>query len=376
MKLAASRCLLLLFCLCPTALMGQGTAFTYQGHLTGPTGPVNAVYDFQFYLYSVQSNGIPISTFVVNNVLVTNGLFATAIDFGNNFDGNPRWLEISNVTMHVVFPRQPITATPYAVYATTAGSITGGIAGSAMRTSIGGSLAKQDPSYFADIFHATIANPSTFPKADYPGQMLMTYDPSIGGDSAGQLWFAGADYSWRRGLQLGWTTIYANEPGLLQALLVKSGNGIDNPLAVQNVDPAHFSAMRWVDTAGYERGAIGYGNDLTPFYRNINYMEDDGLNHGFYFTATGSVIGGMDRTNGDLVWFSGASTSPTNALQGLTTILRLSRSNATLTVPNLNAGNLSVSNKIVSTPAGGFHSTNFMMMTVGTNTVYIPVMQQ
>ena len=65
---------------------------------------------------------------------VTNGLFTVQLDFGMSpFNGNPRWLEIgvrpgaSTGAYTTVNPRQPITATPYAIRA---GNFSGPVAAS------------------------------------------------------------------------------------------------------------------------------------------------------------------------------------------------------------------------------------------------------
>jgi hypothetical protein len=111
------------------ALTAVGSAFTYQGRLTDSGGPANAAYDFQFLLYDTLTGGSQIgATQTIGDLAVTNGLFTTTMDFGATaFDGNARWLEIqvrpgvSTGTYTVLSPRQPITATPYALWAKAAG---------------------------------------------------------------------------------------------------------------------------------------------------------------------------------------------------------------------------------------------------------------
>ncbi len=60
---------------------------------------------------------------------VANGLFTTALDFGNSaFNGDARWLEIavrtngSSGIFGTFLPRQKISPSPYATYAATSGS--------------------------------------------------------------------------------------------------------------------------------------------------------------------------------------------------------------------------------------------------------------
>jgi hypothetical protein len=70
------------------------------------------------------------SPIVVFNLGVSNGLFITNLDFGSQFTGQATWLEIgvrsNNVGSFVVLaPRQQLTPTPNAVFATTASNLSG-----------------------------------------------------------------------------------------------------------------------------------------------------------------------------------------------------------------------------------------------------------
>jgi hypothetical protein len=100
------------------------TSFTYQGSLVDGGGPANGAYDFQFSLYNDVSAGDQMgSTVQQDNVIVTNGLFTVQLDFGDVFDGTALYLEIavragSSVgPFTTLTPRQPLTATPYALHA-------------------------------------------------------------------------------------------------------------------------------------------------------------------------------------------------------------------------------------------------------------------
>lgn len=120
-------CLTLLISAACLAACGQSeTAFTYQGRLTGPGGAnASGSYDMTFTLFDTNSGGNVIAGPVTNSpVAVTNeGLFTTTVDFGNVFDGGPRWLEIgvrtngSAVAFTVLSPRQQVTPAPYALNA-------------------------------------------------------------------------------------------------------------------------------------------------------------------------------------------------------------------------------------------------------------------
>lgn len=104
------------------------TTFTYQGRLNDGGIPTQGTYDFRFRLYDANDNGAQQgNTWCVDGVIVTDGLFATTVDFGVEvFDGSNRWIEIAvrsdgtpgNCAAGVytlLSPRQPITPTPYAL---------------------------------------------------------------------------------------------------------------------------------------------------------------------------------------------------------------------------------------------------------------------
>lgn len=108
-------------------------AFTYQGQLQQSGMPENATCDFQFGLFAATSGGTALGTQAVNSVSVTNGLFTVVLNASNQlgvnaFSGSTRYLEVdvccptgcapSYVTLS---PRQQLTATPYSLFAPTAG---------------------------------------------------------------------------------------------------------------------------------------------------------------------------------------------------------------------------------------------------------------
>ena len=114
----------------------QGTAFTYQGRLNDANGLASGSYDFQFGLYATNAGGAAIAGPVTNSaILVSNGLFLAAIDFGSVFNGTNYWLEVAVRTNGgTVFtelnPRQPITPAPTALFANTAGTVSGPVSAS------------------------------------------------------------------------------------------------------------------------------------------------------------------------------------------------------------------------------------------------------
>ena len=127
--LAAMAC----FSVASTSLLAQGTAFTYQGRLNSNGVAAGGSFDFSFALFSAGSGGGQLGNTATNTgVPVTNGLFTVSLDFGNQFPGASRWLEIGvrpngGGAFTTLSPRQAVTPAPYAV---TAGNVTGLVAAS------------------------------------------------------------------------------------------------------------------------------------------------------------------------------------------------------------------------------------------------------
>jgi hypothetical protein len=121
---------------------GQGTAFTYQGRLTDSNGPASGTFDLAFSLFSGSGGGSPVTPPMTNTVAVSNGLFMATLDFGANFPGADRWLEIaarpSGLGGFVILtPRQKFTATPYAI---TARNVTGIVPGAGLAGTYSGAV--------------------------------------------------------------------------------------------------------------------------------------------------------------------------------------------------------------------------------------------
>lgn len=116
----------------PATIHAQGTAFTYQGRLDQTGQPANGLYDFRAQVYNRATPGEPGDTLVSSTltftaVPVSNGLFTLTLDFGTGpFNGEDRWLMLQVRTNNapgytVLTPRQPVSATPYALWAANAG---------------------------------------------------------------------------------------------------------------------------------------------------------------------------------------------------------------------------------------------------------------
>src|SRR6186997_1211010 len=106
--------------------LAQTTAFSYQGHLNNAGASANGNFEMQFKLFDALAGGAQVGgTVTDSNVAVTNGSFASTLDFGAAaFTGGPaRYLEIGVRPMGnpgpftVLAPLQQIKATPYSIQA-------------------------------------------------------------------------------------------------------------------------------------------------------------------------------------------------------------------------------------------------------------------
>ncbi len=104
----------------------QSTEFTYQGSLKNSGTAATGNFDFEFGLYSALTGGTQLgSTIALNSVAVANGTFAVNLDFGSQYPGAGRYLEIrvrltGQPGITTLAPRQLINSTPYAVKSLTA----------------------------------------------------------------------------------------------------------------------------------------------------------------------------------------------------------------------------------------------------------------
>lgn len=113
------------------------TSFTYQGSLKNGSALASGSYDIRFKLFDALSGGVQVGpTLCKQHIAVNNGTFSVSLDFGMNFAGQQRFLQIevrpdtgaacpapndpANFTL--LSPRQTIEAAPASQYAITAGS--------------------------------------------------------------------------------------------------------------------------------------------------------------------------------------------------------------------------------------------------------------
>ncbi|MBX3409625.1 MAG: hypothetical protein KF859_07035 [Phycisphaeraceae bacterium] len=101
-----------------------GTSFSYEGELRLGGSAVTEPTDFRVSLWNAQTGGDSLgSTLVFHAVEMAEGRFALVLDFGQQFEGQKRWIEIqvrspAGAGDYVTLtPRQEIKPTPFALFA-------------------------------------------------------------------------------------------------------------------------------------------------------------------------------------------------------------------------------------------------------------------
>jgi hypothetical protein len=106
----------------PLAAGPVGSGFTYQGKLTYNGAPANGQYDIRFTLWNSATAGIVVGGPTEITLDLEDGLFTVQLNFGDVFRGEERHLEIEvrphdppGGSWETLWPRQPITAAPFAL---------------------------------------------------------------------------------------------------------------------------------------------------------------------------------------------------------------------------------------------------------------------
>ena len=140
-------------------VFAQGTAFSYPGRLNSGANPANGNYDLTFALFNLSNGGSAVAgPATAGAVTVSNGLFTVALDFGPGvFNGTAYWLEIGIRTnggggFTTLTPRQPLTPSPYAIFA--GGANAAGLSGTIPAANIAnGSIGANQPAAGAAAAH-------------------------------------------------------------------------------------------------------------------------------------------------------------------------------------------------------------------------------
>gem|GEM_PF-6023741 len=267
------------------------TSFTYQGELASAGALASGVHDFRFRLYDAAADGNQIgSALCSDNVEVTNGRFAAILDFAAVFAGQQRYLEIELRTdtgldcsddsgYTLLTPRQELTATPNANFATSAGW-----AASATMAADATSLSGQPASFYTNSANLTgLLNSAVLPtnvarldgNQDFTGELsLLNPANTLSGSGSGLTNLNASNIG-------GGTLANARTTGTnlntASSLVLRDANG-------------SFSAGTITANLinGNATNAINLNNQPAAFYQNASNIVRGTLANAF---TTGNVIG-------------------------------------------------------------------------------------
>jgi hypothetical protein len=119
-KRSVLAAVLLSFVLAGTSA-AQATEFTYQGQLQVSSAAANGSFDLEFVLFDSAFGGSQLGlTLTRTGVAVANGVFSVNLDFGSQFSGPSRFLEIrvrpsGSGAFTTLSPRQSVSSAPYSI---------------------------------------------------------------------------------------------------------------------------------------------------------------------------------------------------------------------------------------------------------------------
>ena len=302
----------------------QTTSFTYQGRLndTAVAQPTNGTYNMQFALFNALSDGTQLgSTLTIPTVAVTNGIFTANLDFGANFPGSARFLEIrvfSPATSGYITlaPRLQISNTPYAIRSLSSSSADT----AANATQLGGVAANQfvvttDP-------RMTDARPPTTGSSNYiqNGTAAQNSSFNINGSGkassfSGQFFTATSEYDignfrMMTGIDSTQTTIVgigantvANPTGLNNSYFghstgTNTSTGSDNSFFGRAAGMFNVSGSR-NSYFGSSAGTLSTANDNSFFGYQSGSADSTGFENSFF----GSKAGNLNSTGSDSSFF-------------------------------------------------------------------------
>jgi Chaperone of endosialidase len=322
----------------------QGTAFTYQGRLQNNGIPASGTYNLTFSLFNVSGGGSAVAGPVTTNGLfITNGLFAVTLDFGPGvFNGTTCWLQIGVETNGAgsftpLIPRQPLTPTPYAVFAE--GANASGISGTIPAANVSGTYGNvvnfnNGADSFDGSFYGAFYG-SSFIGGDFVGNFVGT------GSSLTDVWHTSGNFGTTAGTDFVGTTdnqplefrvngtrALRLEPTLTNGAVNVIGGSRNNYVAsgvvgasiagggAVNYSGASYTNSVTVDFGtvggGYANNANGYAAVVAGGYQNAN----NGF-AGFIGAGDGNMIVGNGGGDGA---FLGGGYSNTNGGEAATLV--------------------------------------------------------
>jgi len=174
------------------------SAINYQGRLTDSSGsPLSGTYTVTFRLYEAATGGTALDT-DIHDVVVTDGLFNTEIDFDQSyFDGRALWLGVKVGTDSEMTPRQEFRPVPYALSLVPGAVIDGSLSGPVLKVNSNGVDSYGVYAYTAGndspaVYGYSVQDVGVYGKSDsgfagyFDGRVHVSDDVGIGTTSPGE----------------------------------------------------------------------------------------------------------------------------------------------------------------------------------------------
>jgi hypothetical protein len=286
----------------------QGTAFTYQGKLDSNGTPYTGSAEFQPTLWTAQSGGSQVAANTPASVVlnVTNGLFVLPLDFGANFAGADRWLQLDVRTalgsFNTLTPRQQLTPSPYAMYSANAGTAaTAATATSVPAANLTGTLSlTQLPPTVLTNTQSGVNLTGSFNGNGGGLSNLNSSALTLGSSNVSITSWGWNDFG-QRNIPLGLTGVTAVAAGIAHSLALKSdgtvvawGAGMTNDFGTgvdygQAIVPPGLSGVKGI-SAGYLHSAVVKSNGTVVAWGLYLYGQTNvpaGLNNAVAVAAGG-----------------------------------------------------------------------------------------
>jgi hypothetical protein len=263
----------------------QGTAFTYQGKLNDGANPANGQYDFRFKLYvDSVGNTQAGSSYLADGVAVNDGLFTAMIDFGAAlFSGSSYWLEVDvktngSASYTVLTPLQPLTPTPYAIFANSVSNILGVVPASQLSGVV------PSASFSGTYANAVILN-NAANRFTGNGSGLTSLNASA--LTSGTVADARID------------TVVARDSEIMPTVLANDGPG--SGLNADQLDGLHASSFAG---ATHTHSGVQYytiGSEGFVPGSNVDYVNTYGNGGAYILSGTGAMVASVHLPNGAVV---------------------------------------------------------------------------
>lgn len=338
------------------SISAQTTEFTYQGNLKTSAAPANGNFDLEFLLYDAVSGGTQLGTTLTrSSVAVAGGIFTVKLDFGSQFPGANRFIEIRVRTSGggaytTLAPRQQVSSSPYSIQSLSAETATNALA-------LGGAAADQyvgiGDSRLSDARPPTAGSPNYVQNTS----VQQAGNFNINGTGSANIFNAGTQYN------IGESRILST-PGNGN-LFIGSSAGFSNTTGSGNLffgqnAGGNNSTGNNNNFIGYSAGGSNSSGGENTFVGNASgMMNSTSIDNAFFGASTGG-----STTSGNGNAFFGRSAGFTNTTGTFNTALG--------SFANMSTNNLTFATAIGSGAAVSTSNTIVLGRSAGQDSVLVP----